>query len=600
MDANIFQPAYDPNRMPQRLGISKIEETILNQFVSLQEDLIGSVIFGSDFMQDNVKRSVDDERTNPSYRDLFLRLDYDSLDIMQNNFCEKGIEEFERLKRDLRDAQTEEGTLLWWDMEKLWQDPYAALHSWEKAYWTFLHIQKKDLVVNPRVQVAFLKSTMYLLCLFSQGASADVGYNPMRISSLLSDVLLETGNAVWTLNDVYPPINRYASNVKVQRTTLPIYDVYSFQKTKWLCMTEDEARHAKEIFVRHIRKSQLQMTDDMSLFVDDLILQAKRNAKVNFLFPFVCTKLFAELLRSIRSAQQSNTDAAPDFSKIDIFQYETLNRLYNRHQSKPRGEDQPFSERDSQSIISVMQDLTALAYRHEKRKSLLVEFENMNQVNTNWLVFCLYGRNRYFQDLNRCQRFSGLTLPILLDTLFLDEELELSLDEIWLEQLLDLPEIQLKNETTSDLRETLTRELDTISPYRELAENPSDEDQEKLASDQALCRQLGTFIFCPDMWKSGNLKEDSNGAEYAVEFVNRLIAKVSVILQKHEERPELASSVARHTCFEFLFSRILAALTDCLETLSDVNEQWRLFVGLELIKPLVKEVIDERMTGCSK
>ena len=101
-----------------------------------------------------------------------------------------------------------------------------------------------------------------------------------------------------------------------------------------------------------------------------------------------------------------------------------------------------------------MQDAVSLIYEIGMLEAKEPEHLIMDQVNTNWLTLCLFGTRRYFSDPNMCLQFCDLTLPILLQDLFEDEEHngQKWLDMNWLYRLAKCQLLEFEDATWKKLR----------------------------------------------------------------------------------------------------------------------------------------------------
>ena len=297
--------------------------------------------------------------------------------------------------------------------------------------------------------------------------------------------------------------------------------------------------------------------------ISDLVMC---NNKVNYLFPFVCAKLFAELLCYKSNSQCKENSPLRlgkhqiSMIKDELYNYEVVERLIDKHQRKILDDSIFLSNQENHPVIVFMQDAVSLIYEIGMLEAKEPEHLIMDQVNTNWLTLCLFGTRRYFSDPNICLQFCDLTLPILLQDLFEDEEHngQKWLDMNWLYLLAKCQLLEFEDATWKKLSKAGVFEF------------------EEMLTSIAWKNQLANYVSNSSIWNESGLTEQSSEFQKEINDIAQKISVAADILRERNEAAELAVPVIRNALIFHLVDPILDDLLEFLEILSTPEEQRRL------------------------
>lgn len=590
MDHYDLHPDYDPNLLPQWQRPSQLEEKFVRLVQRLYTQETNSLLCGSEYAGANdkllrKKRQRFFKGANPFM--LRYKFPYEPE--------KEDIDSFLKMKKGLTDSlestHPEQAVSLSWDIDYLAQNPYKALLSWQCAFDKYWESKNNpSALLQWETYYAFHCSTLYLLCLFIPHTHHDAAFNPLQIVPPLQEAFAAEMRAFFTMQDVYPPVNLFPQKMDMDTKDVTIYDYLIWTKSVWHAPADFLERLEKplyHIFEKHIIRNSL--TFDAKFFEEatKYILElGVQNGKIYYLFPFICTKIFAE---------QFFDDPPKDMCMIEetLYGYETILRLFNRHHRKIQSDDIYNSDERTHPVIAFMLDVVSLCYEFEmidlnilrgkgadyiKSEHKRMEYEVMDQINTNWLILYLYGNGRLFNDPCICSHFCELKLPVLLRALFLDEEGDLQLDGSWLlflARINDRPDLSPK--VMDRLREECAQEIEKMS---ELA--------------PAWKEQLAEYIFDPSLWEDTSLKASSSEFQTQIDGVNLLINKVDTLWTKRHTDSDPPSMIIRGICIAHLFSPILDILESYLETSASLETHWELFSQLgEYIFEITRNIDQE-------
>lgn len=562
-----LRPDYDPNIMPHQQGASEIEEKLIKKVAILYEQETRVLLCGSRYgvvsakeLQD--RKQIFQEKSNP------FMLRYREAGVFYPEYDhEENIQSFEKLKKRLQ--CTEDGSYLW-AIDELARNPYKALQSWHQVYENAF---KTPSTVSLEEYFSFCESTIYLLCLCVPNASGDSRFNPMQIQQYLCDSLWHTQVAFLNLMDAYPPISRSSTYKKTggvcvtRKSEFLISDPVLHTEVVWYLPPKILINRMKSLFKKHLAQAGIQMDhDDFESLMKNISDLVMCNNKVNYLFPFVCTKLFAELLCYKSNSQGKENSPLClgkhqiSMIKDELYNYEVVERLIDRHQRKILDDSIFLSNQENHPVIAFMQDAVSLIYEIGMLEAQEPEHLIMDQVNTNWLTLCLFGTRRYFSDSNICLQFCDLTLPILLQNLFEDEEHngQKWLDMNWLFYLDKCPPVEFEYATWKKLSKAGVFEF------------------EEMLTSIAWKNQLANYVFNPSVWNESGLTEQSSEFQKEIDDIAQKISVAADILRERNEAVELAVPAIRNALLFHLVDPILDDLLEFLEMLSTPEKQWRL------------------------
>lgn len=562
-----LRPDYDPNIMPHQQGASEIEENLIKKVATLYKQETRVLLCGSRYRVVSAKELQDrkqifQEKSNPSmlrYREAGgFYPEYDH---------EENIQSFEKLKKRLQ--CTEDGSYLW-AIDELARNPYKALQSWHQVYENAF---KTPSTVSLEEYFSFCESTIYLLCLCVPNASGDPRFNPMQIQQYLCDSLWHTQVAFLNLMDAYPPVSRSSTYKKTggvcvtRKSEFLISDPVLHTEVVWYLPPKILINRMKSLFKKHLKQAGIQMDhDDFESLMKNISDLVMCNNKVNYLFPFVCTKLFAELLCYKSNSQGKENSPLClgkhqiSMIKDELYNYEVVERLIDRHQRKILDDSIFLSNQENHPVIAFMQDAVSLIYEIGMLEAQEPEHLIMDQINTNWLTLCLFGTRRYFSDPNICLQFCDLTLPILLQGLFEDKESrgKKRLDKEWLYRLAKCQPLEFEDATWKNLNKAGVFEF------------------EEMLTSIAWKNQLANYVFNPSLWNESGLTEQSSEFQKEIDDIAQKISVAADILRERNEAAELAVPAIRNALLFHLVDPILDDLLEFLEILSTPEKQWRL------------------------
>ena len=557
-----LRPAYDPNLMPHLQTASEIEERFIQQVWSLYKSETTSLLLGS------TREDADQEQLS-GRQDFFLKysnpfmLRYRKENQFQPSYChEENEEEFEHFK----EFHTADSNICVWKIDDLTRKPYEVLSSWHQE---FEKIFKSSSTIDQQEYELFCNITIYLLCLCIPGASEDPRFNPMQIHQYIYQAFKTTQNAFFQMQAVYPPVKRNASTAidgNVDLAAKPdfmVYDPFLQTESAWYSLPDRTLDRIKEIFKRHLEQIGVHISgDNFESLISEIVELATNNGKVTYLLPFVCTKIFAEILRfePDMHGEQGLDQHLEDRLQEEVYNYEVFERLFDSHQRRIMKDEFFSAEPNAHPVIAFMQDIVALIYEIGMTVAKKPEYMIMNQINTNWLTLCLFGTRRYFSDSNICLQFCDLTLPILLQNLFEDEEHngQKWLDMNWLFYLDKCPPVEFEYATWKKLSKAGVFEF------------------EEMLTSIAWKNQLANYVFNPSVWNESGLTEQSSEFQKEIDDIAQKISVAADILRERNEAVELAVPAIRNALLFHLVDPILDDLLEFLEMLSTPEKQWRL------------------------
>ena len=562
-----LRPDYDPNIMPHQQGASEIEENLIKKVATLYKQETRVLLCGSRYRVVSAKELQDRKQIFQEKSNPFMLRYREAGGFYPEYDHEENIQSFEKLKKRLQ--CTEDGSYLW-AIDELARNPYKALQSWHQVYENAF---KTPSTVSLEEYFSFFESTIYLLCLCVPNASGDSRFNPMQIQQYLCDSLWHTQVAFLNLMDAYPPVSRSSTYKKTggvcvtRKSEFLISDPVLHTEVVWYLPPKILINRMKSLFKKHLAQAGIQMDhDDFESLMKNISDLVMCNNKVNYLFPFVCTKLFAELLCYKSNSQGKENSPLClgkhqiSMIKDELYNYEVVERLIDRHQRKILDDSIFLSSQENHPVIVFMQDAVSLIYEIGMLEAQEPEHLIMDQVNTNWLTLCLFGTRRYFSDPNICLQFCDLTLPILLQGLFEDEEHDGQkwLDMNWLFYLDKCPPVAFEYATWKKLSKAGVFEF------------------EEMLTSIAWKNQLANYIFNPSVWNESGLTVQSSEFQKEIDDIAQKISVAADILRERDEGAELAVPAIRNALLFHLVDPILDDLLEFLEILSTPEKQWRL------------------------
>ena len=584
---------YDPNLLPQWQRFSKIEEKFLHLVQSLYKQETNSLLCGSAYAE------ADDEFLNKR-RQIFLiyanpfMLRY--IFPYDPDFCyEENIDSFSKMKGNLiaplTDTDPGQVFSLSWDIDCLAQNPYKALLSWQRAFHKYMNLED-HLVLQRQTFCAFHESTLYLLCIFIPHTHHDAAFNPMQILSPLKEAFLDEIKAFSTLLDVYPSVGHTSQEQNADNKGnkgVIIYNYMMGSKSVWQA-PPDFLKRLKtplcQIFEDHIQKCSLSFNKrDYEDLTEYILEMSANNGADYYLFPFVCTRVFAQLFFD-NPSKRMVVNA--------LNEYETIDRLFDKHHRRIQNESVFSADKNTHPVIAFMLDVVSLCYEfgmtglkilsdneteYIKSENRRIEYEIMEQINTNWLALYLYGQGRLFDDPCICSHFCGLNLPIYLRALFRDEgDDDLWLNPSWIYALANIND-------GYDVKSTI---LETLSASCE-------QEFEKMSQLAPMWKEkLAEYIFDPSIWGDGRLNASSLEFQEQINGINDLINNACELLGKDCAGNNTPSMVIREIYIKILFEPVLDDLVCYLNASSSLKTHWKLFVQLTQNRQLMKECIDQQ------
>jgi len=303
--------------------------------------------------------------------------------------------------------------------------------------------------------------------------------------------------------------------------------------------------------------------------VQSIVGGLRCNARARYLLPFVCAKLFADVVlrESVGSAIREAVTCEPKFveeiEKQLRKEHSSVDILRKHHRIKLVNEEiRQLTE--THPLILFMQDISAFTFETENILLQMPEYMIQKQINTNWLALYLFGKEGYFDDPNFCSRYSELTLPILLRLLFRDEDNETGehcdFNMKWLIRQANIENVELRrHKEYRDLYDMVSGTLDKI----ESSMVPDVREWKK-----ELCR----WIYNDKLWTIDGITDLEPPYQGVAQELRRLNANVKEFLRRKHVRKARCIPIIRHDCMRWLVDDILENIRDILERWSSLNE----------------------------
>ena len=376
--------------------------------------------------------------------------------------------------------------------------------------------------------------------------------------------------------DMYPPVRRNAtanidenptaqdeSSVQHTRSTFKVYDFLLKKDVSWYSFSDETRVTVNELFDKHLSNNDIQIAPDLyELLISKLWELAKDNNKAHYLFPFICTKIFAEIL-SWHSGKRDKRNPKQSFEYHileELYNYESFDRLYDTHQRRLLNNKWFFANSYSHPVIAFMQDIVAIVYKVGITEAKMPRYMIANQLDTNWFILYLFGNHRYFDDPYICLQFCDLTLPLLLQHLFEDEENsgQLSLRPDWLYALANAQELDIKPATWHSLSKAGIFDFASIL----------------ISSDWKM--KLAQYLFDSRVWEASKLNISLPEFQRQIDDINSKISNAADLLKKKNEDIDMAAPIVRNMLISRLFHPILDDMEEFLNILLTPELQWML------------------------
>ena len=603
MEKSTLHSSNDYNLMPHRRLQSNRDIEFKKLCASLEKKQISSLIKGPDYRElkdkqldarfdEFLKRSkpgISRRKFYPNQKEIFSRAlkltDYitkadDNLKWFDSCIAYLKGEHLNKVFSDEEDRDRKKESALNWDIDKLISNPLEAFSSWCEAYEKFKDLMEADnpFPIDINEWFSFLATSIYLLCLFIPGKYNE-NYNPLEMAKTLMDSLETTYVAFSDLSLLYPQLSRIeTTSQEIMYMSMELDNRYRIPMLgKWF--VEDNSELAKALYIiykRNIYSNDLKCSDrTIGYLAKELARLFSSDVRLTYYLPFICTKIFAQIFydsewKTRESKEKDDRETEKQF-KIYLEEiecsFETYKRLFDSHQKKA-GNDYLFDlNSNDHPLIRFMQDICTLAYQiglfHHEMKEISV----MDQINTNWLTLYMFGRRRYFDNPCICSEFCDLTLPILMNHLFKQDE-EDDPGFLWVVAILNQP----YNEPTDP---EWFDGLDDSVEFKWVLFDIEDDEWRKV---------LVHSLFDPHMWCGTCLNEELL-IKYPrqVTNINSAISKIFMKLkadydEEEDTLIEMASIVVRTKCtLSILFPMLEQLLGDFKSYLDAPERQAALF-----------------------